>query len=151
MERALVVLDSTEASRRLLREAGELAAGVDASLVLLSLESAEELGEDLEALSAISSMEGTGIGEESIIHSIENYAEETGDDVLADIDVEYTGAAGVYDDQKARTILEAADSYGCDHVFITGRKRSRTGKFVFGDTAQSVLLNFEGNVTVSLD
>jgi len=34
-------------------------------------------------------------------------------------------------------------------VFVRGRRRSPTGKAVFGDTAQAVILNFDGFVTVA--
>ncbi|MFC6907201.1 universal stress protein [Halalkalicoccus tibetensis] len=48
-------------------------------------------------------------------------------------------------------ILTEANKRNCDHIFVTGEKRSPTGKAVFGDTAQSIILNFEGPVTVQVD
>lgn len=47
--------------------------------------------------------------------------------------------------------LNAAEAHNCDHIFIAGRRRSPTGKAIFGDWVQRVLLNFDGLVTVSLD
>ena len=46
-------------------------------------------------------------------------------------------------------ILEKATEYDCDHLFVTGRKRSPTGKVLFGDTAQQIILNFDGVVTIT--
>jgi len=35
-------------------------------------------------------------------------------------------------------------------VFLTGKKRSPTGKAVFGDRSQAIILNFDGPVTTLL-
>lgn len=50
--------------------------------------------------------------------------------------------------ERAETVIEVADEEGADHVFILGRKRSPTGKALFGDLAQFVILNFDGYVTL---
>ena len=57
----------------------------------------------------------------------------------------------VDDDERADEIVAAAERLGCDHLFIVGRRRSPTGKALFGDVAQRVLLNFEGTVTLTMD
>ncbi|ELZ06028.1 universal stress protein [Natrialba asiatica] len=44
-------------------------------------------------------------------------------------------------------LVVVAAEYDCKHVFIAGDKRSPTGKALFGDEAQSVLLHFDGPVT----
>lgn len=46
-------------------------------------------------------------------------------------------------------IIQVTGEYGCEHIFINGRKRSPAGKAIFGDTAQSVILEFDGPVTVT--
>lgn len=48
----------------------------------------------------------------------------------------------------ADTVLAEARHRGCDHVFVTGRKRSPAGKAIFGDVAQRIVLEFDGAVTV---
>jgi nucleotide-binding universal stress UspA family protein len=45
-------------------------------------------------------------------------------------------------------VLAEARHRGCDHVFVTGRKRSPAGKAIFGDVAQRIVLEFDGAVTV---
>ncbi|WP_255171479.1 universal stress protein [Natrononativus amylolyticus] len=150
MERALVILDDSNETDELLREAGELAAGVDAELVMLSLVDAEEFDEDLDVLETIADVEHADYDEDVILRSVVSDTERHAADVLEGVDVDSTAVATVLEDEEAGTILEIAEEYDCDHVFIGGRKRSPTGKVVFGDTTQSVLLNFDGRVTVEL-
>ncbi len=38
--------------------------------------------------------------------------------------------------QGASRVIEPAEEHGCDHVYITGRRRSPTGRAMFGDTTQ---------------
>ncbi|GAB7018943.1 universal stress protein [Halostagnicola bangensis] len=45
-------------------------------------------------------------------------------------------------------VLEIAAERECDHIFVSGKGRSPAGKAIFGDVAQSVILEFDGPVTV---
>lgn len=149
MERALVVVDDTDTHRKLLREAGELAAGVDADLVLLAILSDEEYEESFETIETISETEGTSYGEETVLDGARSFAEDVAEDVLDGPAIEYeTTAAVAEEEERADRILRTAEKNGCDNVFIVGRHRSPTGKAIFGDTAQSVILNFDGPVTI---
>ncbi|MFP9190155.1 universal stress protein [Natrialbaceae archaeon A-CW1-1] len=150
MERALIVHEESHSTEPLLREAATLAAGVDAELVILSLVTPEELDQDLETLETIADIEHTDYGADTVLQSAVVATEEHAGDVIGDVDVEYTAVASIADDGVASTIIETAVQNDCDHVFLAGRKRSPTGKVLFGDVAQSVLLNFEGRVTVEL-
>ena len=151
MDRALVVIDDTDNHRRLLAEAGRLANGTGAELVLFSWTTPEEYEETLDAIESIERTEGTSYGEMEPTDAAKRFAIEFADSVLDDVPVEYRVAAVVSDDDdRADDILQVAEREDCDHVFLVGRKRSPTGKALFGDVAQRVLLNFEGLVTVSM-
>ncbi|WP_276271791.1 universal stress protein [Haloarcula litorea] len=67
------------------------------------------------------------------------------EDRLSDAGVEYSvrGAVGNHGDQ----IVNLAKDVNADMVFVGGRKRSPTGKAVFGSTAQEVMLNAPCPVT----
>lgn len=151
MDRALVVADPSESNTDILREAGELAAGVDASLVVFSPMTDDEYENDVSVLSTIESVEGTSYNKNPdriAGRAVEQLAEEH----LSDHAVEYqTKGAVIDDDDRARAILETAEEEGCDYIFIVGRRRSPTGKALFGDTAQAVILNFDGRVVITAE
>jgi nucleotide-binding universal stress UspA family protein len=74
------------------------------------------------------------------------FAADIGREMLEGVgsDWEAVGRVGNERDQ----ILTTADEYGCDHVFLAGDERTPAGKALFGDTTQSVILDFDGTVTV---
>lgn len=149
MERALVVVDESDRHRELLREAGELAAGVGAELVLLSATTEEEYENDLETIEAVANVENIGFGRETIVDAAKSLAKAIAQDELDDLDVEYDVVGEVVDENgHADAALRLAADRDCDHIFVAGRQRSPTGKAIFGDVAQSVILNFDGPVTV---
>ena len=152
MERALVVVDDSDEHRELLAEAAQLADGVGAELVLFSWVTPDEYEADAEALEAVETAEHTSYGGADALDGARNFAREFATDVLGDDRDDVEVSAVVTDeDDRADEILEAADEEMCDHVFIVGRRRSPTGKVLFGDVAQRVILNFDGPVTVTMD
>ena len=145
MERALAVVEATEAAKDLVREAAELADGVGAELVLVHVTDEEAYAERREAMEKIPDHTvAYSVGRAS--DGARDFAEDIGKEVLGDTDIKFEAIGRVGD--KRDRILETADRYGCDHVFLTGRKRSPTGKAIFGDTAQQIILDFDGAVTV---
>ncbi|WP_290818012.1 universal stress protein [Halovivax sp.] len=152
MDRGLVVVGDTDRHRALLETAGQFAAGTDAELVLLSTITETEYEDDREALQSLEQIEGATYGIEATEERLERIAQKVANDALADVDVDYRIAPRVVDgDSLADDILAIAEEADCDHVFILGRRRSPTGKAIFGDVAQSVILNFDGRVTVDLE
>ncbi|EFW93468.1 UpsA domain-containing protein [Haladaptatus paucihalophilus DX253] len=145
MKRALAVVEASESAKELVREAGELAAGVGAELVLLHVTTNEEYEETRTSLEGIPNLE-TSYTAGQALEGARQFAQDIGREVLDGIDVEYEAIGRIGDERDQ--ILDAATELDCDHVFLAGRKRSPTGKALFGDRTQSVILDFDGAVTV---
>ncbi|MHB9287658.1 universal stress protein [Halobacteriales archaeon Cl-PHB] len=67
-------------------------------------------------------------------------------DVLeaADVEIEYHEGSG----DPAQSILTLAEELDVDLIGLAGRKRSATGKLLFGSVTQEVILNTERSVLV---
>lgn len=163
MDRPLVVTDPADGAVGLIEEAGELAAATDSPLTVLSVVTSDEY-QDEDLLGAIADeqqhdadISGAIADVEGSSHTVgpAEYAEEIAEtaitDVLDDETIE-TEAAGRYveaEGDRVDAILEVAAEHDCDYVFLMGRRRSPAGKAIFGDTAQRVILNFDGYVVTT--
>ena len=145
MDRAIAVVEASDSAKALVREAGELAAGVDAELLLLHVTTDDEYSERREAMASIPDLDVNYTLDEAV-DGAQKFARDVGRDVLADVDTdaEAVGRIG----EKGDEVLALADEREADHVFIAGRKRSPTGKAIFGDVTQRIILEFDGAVTV---
>lgn len=154
MDRALfVAMEERPATRELLREAGELAAGVGAELIVLSIIKEDDYAEKSVSREQLGETDGTG--EQYSSYSIEqaeddakNRAERLAVETLDDIEVDWRGLGAV--GQPERTALDVADGQSVDHVFVVGTRRSPSGKAIFGDLAQHLVIDFDGPVTTYL-
>lgn len=144
MDRPLVVTDPNDSVVDVIREAGELAAAVDAPLLVLTVVTESEYENDVDVLGEIDRIEQSGFSPEPDVYA-KKIAQTAIKDLLSDLDLE-TEAIGRYvesEGDRAKTIIDVAESNNCDYIFLLGRQRSPTGKAIFGDTTQSVILNFD--------
>lgn len=133
----------------MVRLAGRFAAANDATLVLY----AEATEEDVTEATVVSGRGGElpQGASQSAVDSARRFLEGVADEELADVDVEYETACSIVPTANhAESVLRTASEEGCDHLFVVGEKRSPAGKALFGDFVQSLLLNFDGRVTVDL-
>lgn len=154
MDRALVVVDESDAHERLFRNAAAFAGGADAELVVLSWLTPDEYVEYVDALESFGEVEHTTFDEPQAQEMAEQFAREFAEEALEGIDVaidfEVEGIVTEEDDVP-NVILDAAERLECDHVFVVGRRRSPAGKAIFGDVAQKIILNFDGLVTTATE
>jgi nucleotide-binding universal stress UspA family protein len=143
MDGILAVVAPTEADVELLEEAGAVAAatGVDVVVLALAIEESDHASVD-----AMRAWEGFEDSTEDTPH---DFAEHLGDVTLAPRGVTYTAVGErVEATRPSEKIIDVAMNHDCDHVYVLNRSRSPAGKALFGDTTQSVILNFDGFVTV---
>lgn len=144
METYLVVADDSESTRELGAYAAQIAETLDAELVFGRFVDEDEYQNRLQR-AASTSREIESV-DEAIAHAKE-IAEEFAVEAVGDRDVSYRSVGIV--DTMPRSIVEFARDEGIDQIFISGERRSPTGKAIFGDQAQHVILNFDGFVTVN--
>lgn len=149
MERPLAVVKTSESSKDLLRKAGDIAAAMNAELLLLHVTSEEEFKKERQAMADIGSSDLSEYSVDQAASGAREFAADIAREVFKDVDVEYDTLGEVGD--TANVVLSTIREQNCDHVFVTGRKRSPTGKAIFGDVAQKIILNSDVPVTVMTD
>jgi nucleotide-binding universal stress UspA family protein len=149
MNKILVPVEDTDLHRRLLREAGQIAAGTGVKMILLGTVTPEEEAADFETLETVADIERTEYDHETVIAAIENEIRNIANDTITenvDIVAEVVETGDV---DREDAILNIAEEHECDHIFIPAEHRTPAGKIIFGDVAQQLLLDFDGFVTVT--
>jgi len=143
MDRAIAVVEASDSAKALVEEAGELAAGVDAELLLVHVTTDSEYAERRESMMSVPSLD-VNYTVDDALDGAEKFANDVGRDVLDDVEYEPVGRLG----EKGDEVLALAEERDADHIFLAGRKRSPAGKAIFGDVTQRIILEFDGAVTV---
>lgn len=144
METYLVVTDDSDSTRELAKYAAQIAEPLGAELIFGQFIDEDEYQTRIQR-AATTSRQVDSI-EEAKEHAKE-MAEEVAIEAVGDRDVSYRSVGVI--DRMPRAIVEFANEEGCEQIFISGERRSPTGKAIFGDQAQHVILNFDGFVTVN--
>ena len=142
IERILLAIGPGDADRAdaLAGAVADVAAPTGAEVVLLHVFTEEEYADVVSALDFgdVGTDEADDVARRrSIVRDIAGALEER------DVHVVVRGAVGPHGER----IVDTAESVGADMVYVGGRKRSPTGKAVFGSTAQEVLLGAPAPVT----
>jgi nucleotide-binding universal stress UspA family protein len=147
MKRGLVLVEESDDHRALLAEAVEHAVGAGAAHVLLRTMSEASFEADAETLESIGRVEDTNYGTDSVLDgAVADVRSYFGDAIPGSVAVTVVVRAT---DDPAETMLSVANERDCDHAFLLGKNRSPTGKALFGDVAQQVVLRFDGHVTLA--
>lgn len=150
MDRPLVVTDPSDRAQELIREAGEVAASNGVPLRVLTVVSREEYENDAAVIESIGDVEDVAYSANPAEYA-RSVASSAISDLLSDFDIETEAIGRSVEDggERADTILRVANEADCDYIYLIGQRRRPTGKAVFGDTAQRVILNFD-QYTVTL-
>ncbi|MFU1783645.1 universal stress protein [Haloarcula japonica] len=138
----IVVLDSANPNEQLLNAAKTYATGTDTEVLLCRVVDRDQYQDEV-LTNAEARKRGDSI--EEVESKAEAEATEIGKEYFGD-DVQYTpiGVIGTIPED----ILDIAEEWDSTHIFATGKKRSPTGKMLFGDQAQKLVLDFDGPVTI---
>ncbi|WP_135366139.1 universal stress protein [Halosimplex halophilum] len=136
-----VGLDDSDRADRLVAEAVAVAGPTGATVSVLHVFTESGLDNAIDRLDF--DRDGEGVTPEAVARRLAYVQEVTSQLDDAGVDYEVLGAVG----DAAERITEVAEEIDADRILIGGRKRSPTGKAVFGSTAQSVMLDASCPVT----
>jgi nucleotide-binding universal stress UspA family protein len=143
LHRVLLAIGPGDSDRidRLAETAIEVAAPAGATVVLAHVFTRDEYAEALDTLEFDAAADEVSADDVAARHStVRDLVEKL---EAADVEYEIRGGLGPH----GETIVELAEEESADRVVVGGRRRSPTGKAVFGSTAQEVLLNASCPVT----
>jgi len=143
IESILVAVGPSDADRaaRLAEETIDVAGPTGANVVLAHVFTDDEYEEALSNLEFDREASEVTADDVAVRHSTIRTLAKALDE--ADVDYEIRGAVG----EHGEAISELAGEVDADRVLVGGRKRSPTGKAVFGSTAQEVMLSAPCPVT----
>lgn len=143
----LAAVAETERSKQVVEIGYDLATKYDDTLAVLHVVPREEYEEHRAALKKLPGFSNFDIEQEQ--ESAKSFAREFAVKTLSDGNSERIEPIGRVGD-VANEILAEADNLDPRFLVISGRRRSPTGKAIFGNTAQRILLNAECPVVSKL-
>lgn len=142
MARGLVLLEPHEQISELIDTAITFVSGTSGELVLLNVSEENDDAERNERMQALTDKESAY---RPGVDGSEQFAEDIGEKYIGNqVPYHATGGFG----EPAGRVAATVEEYDCDHVFLLGRRRSPTGKALFGDKTQAVLLESDVPVMV---
>ncbi|WP_181685593.1 universal stress protein [Halorhabdus salina] len=153
MERGLaVLLSESNAEKELLQKAANFSDCSNAPLAVLAVVSPSEYDSVAETMDLIGEIEHTSYDDDAIFEGLHKNTRDIVEDAIGDMAVPHEIIVQVEEaGDRADVVLETAREHDCDHVFLVGQRRSPTGKALFGDLTQKIILNFEGDITLSME
>lgn len=127
----VAAVDRTNRSASVTREADKLAKAFDDTIHIVHVISRSEFV----SLGRTEAQSGDAIRMDEVIELAEEFVEEAAEGL--DSPFETVGLMG----DPAPEIVEYADEQDARYIVTSGRKRSPTGKAIFGSTSQEILLN----------
>lgn len=107
---------------------------------------ANEFGDEIHLIHAVKRSEfldsgfaGARSEQQADISEVQETAADIAEEAGQNLDTQYESVGLV--GKPADTVVKYADEQDARYIVVSPRKRSRTGKALFGSTAQSVLLN----------
>lgn len=144
----LAAVDESERAKDVAETGYDLATAYDDTLVPFHVIPEEEYASHKESLEGIPGMQGLSISQEE--ESAREFARKVVLETVDDADIQKIEPRGRVGD-ITDTILTQADELEPRYLVIGGRRLSPTGKALFGNTTQQVLLNADCPVVTLMD
>ena len=139
----IAAVDRSERTKRVVEEAVEVAVAFDESVHVVHVLSRSEFVE-LEQTEVKKT--GRGVGIDRIREHAAKLAERAAEATRIDVPIEYEGRVG----DAAEEVLEYASDQDARYIIVGPRKKSPTGKALFGSVSQWILLNSNCPVVVTM-
>lgn len=143
----LAAVDENNRSRMVAKIAADLATTYDDTLVALHVVPEEDFESHKKALQSLPKFQDYSLTQEA--ESAKRVANEFVMDAVEDFDTDQFEARGRVGDVTDEILAEARDLEP-RFLVLSGRRQSPTGKAIFGNTAQRILLNAECPVVTKL-
>ena len=144
----LAAVDENERSKHVIRITHDLATTDGDDLAVLHVIPTEEHDEHQKSIRNIPEFEDFSFNAE--VESAERFARKFVLETIEDVDGERLDPRGRVGD-VAEEIITEAEQADPRFLVISGRRRSPTGKALFGNTTQKVLLNVDCPVVTRMD
>jgi nucleotide-binding universal stress UspA family protein len=145
MGSVLIVLRNDEPDEELLAAANQYVMGTEESIVICRFVDEAQYQSDVQ-------QNARSGNEMDDIESIENAAANTATSIAeSEFDGSVLKTAIGTVGPIPESVFDIIEEYDCNHIFLSGKKRSPVGKAIFGDIAQQILLEFDGPVTITTD
>lgn len=138
----VATVNETDQDEGVLRQATSLSRAFDEPVHVVYVLPSEEFV-DIEKKSIQKT--GHAIDRDTVNEYVQSVADDIADDL--DISAEAAGLVG----NVADNVIRYADEQDARYIVISLRKRSPTGKAIFGSVSQSILLNSDCPVVATLD
>jgi nucleotide-binding universal stress UspA family protein len=144
----LAAVDEKARSKRVLTLAYDLAAKYDETLIALHVVPREEYNAHRKSIKQIPGFDDFSIDQQS--RSAEKFSRELAEQTIEDLDWEQFEPRGRVGEVAEEILAETARAEP-RFLVISGRRQSPTGKALFGNTTQQLLLNADCPVVTQLN
>ncbi|WP_144906129.1 universal stress protein [Halobellus captivus] len=144
----LAAVDENERSRQVVKIGYDLAEKYDDTLIALHVAPQEEFEAHKDSLREISGFNDISFTQHE--DSAKRFVQKFVQDTIEDLDEDRLDPRGRVGDVTTQILAEVS-AVDPRFLVISGRRRSPTGKAVFGSTAQNILLQAECPVVSKLD
>ena len=144
----LAAVDENERSKQVIEIAHDLATTYDETLAVLHVIPTDDFNEHAKAIREIPEFQDFSMSDE--VEGAERFARKFATETIEGMDTSMLDPRGRVGD-IADEIVAEAEAEDPRFLVISGRRRSPTGKALFGNTTQQVLLNVDCPVVTQME